>query len=191
MTCDIPDDGAERGGAARQWKVAAPLMLAVALAVTPALASEDIHLGPLVLMGEAAHYLEIGAGAFDFLDEDDAETSGAARIELRLGDKLGVIGPALGLIATLDGSVLGYGGLYADLALGPIVLTPMLAVGGYAQGDGKDLGGVAQFRSSLGLAYAFDGGVRLGAQFAHTSNAGLNEPNPGEEEIYLTVAWPF
>ena len=43
----------------------------------------------------------------------------------------------------------------------------------------------------LGVAYAFDGGVRLGAQIAHTSNAGLDEPNLGEEEIFVTPAWPF
>lgn len=154
-------------------------------------AAEDLKLGPLTLKGDDAHYLELGVGLFDFLDHSDDQTAGAARLELRLGDKIWFIGPALGLLATLDDAVYGYGGLYVDLAIGPLVATPLLAVGGYARGDGKDLGGVLQLRSSFGLAYEFAGGTRVGAQFAHVSNAGLDEPNPGEEEIYITAAWPF
>jgi lipid A 3-O-deacylase len=179
---------------AASWRPLGRMVLAFGLCLAAAGragAAEDLQLGPLTVMGDSAHYLEIGIGVFDALDHSDAETAGVARIELRGGDKLWFIGPALGLLATLDEAVLGYGGLYADIAIGPVVATPMLAVGGYAKGEGKDLGGVLQFRSSITLAYEFQGGIRLGAQFAHTSNAGLEEPNPGEEEVYLTVAWPF
>lgn len=151
---------------------------------------EDIALGPATLQGDGPHYVEVGIGLFDALGED-SDTAAAGRVELRLGDKLWFVGPAVGLLASFDESVFGYGGLYADLAFGPVVVTPMLAAGGYAQGDGRDLGGTFQFRTSLGLAYAFEGGARLGAQAAHISNAGIHDSNPGEEEFYLTYAVPF
>ena len=36
-----------------------------------------------------------------------------------------------------------------------------------------------------------DGPWRLGAQFAHKSNAGLDEINPGVESLYLMLSRKF
>jgi lipid A 3-O-deacylase len=94
-------------------------------------------------------------------------------------------------MANTDRGVFGYGGIYADLAYGNVVLTQMLGLGGYSKGDSKDLAGVFQFRVETGIAYEFDGGKRIGARVAHISNAGIHNFNPGEEELYVTYALPF
>ena len=151
------------------------------------------RLGPLEVLGDAPSYAEVGLGAFDVFAERDGsgERSGAAQLQLRWGQKLYFIGPVVGLLGNTDGGVFGYGGIYADLAYGSFVVTPVLAAGGYSEGGSKDLGGVFQFRAELGIAYEFDDGTRIGARLGHISNAGIHDDNPGEEELLITFAIPF
>ncbi len=146
------------------------------------------QLGPVVVHGDEADALMLGLGAFDLFDDN---SSAAATLEYRLGRKLFVIGPAIGGMANTDGGLFGYFGLYSDISVGKVYFTPMLALGGYHQGDSKDLGGVFQFRELVELAYRFDNGQRLGFRVAHISNAGIHEINPGEQEYYLTYAIPL
>jgi lipid A 3-O-deacylase len=148
------------------------------------------QLGPVVVHGDEADLLMLGLGAFDPFKESD-DRSAAANLEYRLGRKLFVIGPALGGMANTDGGLFGYVGIYGDISVGQVYLTPQVALGGYHQGDSKDLGGVFQFRESADLAYRFDNGQRLGVRVAHISNAHLHEYNPGEEEYYVTYAIPL
>lgn len=143
------------------------------------------------ILGTAPHYLDLGLGAFDLIAESDGRTSGAARLELRAGNKLWFIGPAVGVLANTDGGWFGYGGIYADVAYGNLVITPLLAAGGYDEGAGKDLGGDFQFRTVLTFSWQFANRVRLGVQVAHISNAGLDDRNPGEEDVLLTLGLPF
>lgn len=94
-------------------------------------------------------------------------------------------------MAAGDGGVFGYGGVYADVAYGPMLVTPLFGIGGYSRGDSKDLGGVFQFRGALGTAYEFGNGTRLGVHVAHVSNAFIHDRNLGEEELYLTYGLAF
>ena len=55
-------------------------------------------------------------------------------------------------------------------------------------GDGPDLGGNLQFRSSLGVGYAFDNGATLLAAYDHRSNADTRAINPGLETISIRYA---
>jgi hypothetical protein len=166
-------------------------LLAVALPLLttpPALAQERpvtpfLELGPVVLHGSEADLAMLGLGAFDPFDNYSAP---AATLEYRFGRKLLFIGPALGGMANTDGGLFGYFGLYFDLSAGPAYFTGQLAAGAYHQGDGRDLGGVFQFRQSIDLGYRFDNGHRLGVRVAHISNADIHDRNPGEEEYYLT-----
>jgi len=175
------------------------LLLALGLATGGASAAERdtvLELGPVALLGDGPigigpTYAELGLGAFDIVGEGRDETSGAAMLQLRLGYKLYGIGPTIGLMANTDGGVFGFGGIYADLAWGDVIITPVLALGGYREGDSKDLGGVFQFRSEVGVAYEFADGSRLGLRGAHISNAGVHADNPGEEEIFITYAVPL
>lgn len=143
------------------------------------------HLGPIVIHGNEADNLLLGAGAFDLRDE----TSPAGTIEYRFGRKVFVIGLSLGLVANTKGGFFGYAGIYSDLSLGSFYVTPQLAMGGYHEGNSSTLGGVFQFRQSIDLAYRFGNGHRLGVRAAHISNADVHPRNPGEEEILLTYSF--
>jgi lipid A 3-O-deacylase len=183
--------GKEGSWLAKAWLLGALSALA---ASAPARAEpRDVfyRLGPVELLGDTASYADFGVGVFDLFGEGDGRTSGAAQVQLRWGRKLFFIGPLIGLMANTDRGVFGYGGVYADLAYGNVVLTQMLGLGGYSRGDSKDLAGVFQFRVETGIAYELAGGKRIGARVAHISNAGIHDFNPGEEELYLTLALPI
>ena len=98
----------------------------------------------------------------------------------------------VGSMATTDADVYGYGGILLDVYFGRRwVLTPSFAIGGYAQGDGRDLGHVLEFRSQVEFAYRFDDRSRLGIAFSHISNASIGDDNPGVNSVVLTYAIPF
>jgi lipid A 3-O-deacylase len=145
------------------------------------------HLGPIVVHGNGADNLLLGAGVFDLRHH----SSGAGTVEYRFGRKVFVVGLTLGLMANTDGGLLGYVGAYGDLSYKRLYLTPQLAMGGYHQGSSQDLGGVFQFRQSLDIAWRFDNGNRVGIRAAHISNAGIHDINPGEEELFLTYSFPL
>lgn len=151
----------------------------------------SLSVGDVEFLGDGPNFIDLGVGAFDIIEESNGSVSAAANVELRFGEKLFFVGPAIGIVANTDGSVFGYGGIYADVRYRKFVVTPLLSLGGLKQGGGKDLGGVFQFRIGLTLAYEFDEGSRLGARVAHMSSAGINDRNPGEEEIMLTYTLPF
>ncbi len=68
-------------------------------------------------------------------------------------------------------------GWFVDLSVMP---------GYYDEGTpGNDLGNDLQFRSLLGLGYAFDGGQSVSVAVTHKSNAGLSSDNPGADAVLL------
>ena len=71
------------------------------------------------------------------------------------------------------------------------MLRPSFAVGAYADGNGKDLGGVLEFRSAIALAWRFDDRSRLGVEFSHLSNAGIYDTNPGTENLTVNYSVPL
>jgi len=102
--------------------------------------------------------------------------------------------PTLGGSATDLGDVwAGIGAKWTTQSLSdrPFFIEAFLMPGYYAQGDGPDLGGSLQFRSSLGAGYAFDNGMTVLASYDHRSNADTLDVNPGLETIALRVAFPF
>lgn len=138
-------------------------------------------------------YLDFGVGAFDV---DHSNQSAAGYVEYRYGKKLfNIVGPLAGIMANTDGGVFGYGGIYGDAKFWNLVVTPFFSVGGYHRGGSKDLGGVFQFREGITIAYEFDKGFnqgsRIGFRYAHISNAGIHDRNPGENELLLTYAIPL
>ena len=154
------------------------------------------RIGPIEVLGQEASHVEIGVGVFDvFKDiaftDDEENRSAAARLELRGGHKIFVLGPAIGVMANTDGGVFGYGAVYIDLVYGNIAITPLVGFGGYAEGSSKDLGGIFQFLASGSLAYAFPGGSRLGIRLSHLSSAGIHDDNPGVENLMLIYSLPL
>ena len=138
---------------------------------------------------EEPEFLAVSLGAFDMSDD---ETSAEARIEYRSDWRRWLVAPMVGLMVNSDGGVYGYGGLYLDVFLGRrLVITPNFAIGGYAEGAGKDLGSILEFRSGVEIAYRFDNRARLGVAFQHISNAGIVDTNPGAESLVITYAIPL
>ena len=133
-------------------------------------------------------FLVIGAGAFDIFDDHTAAEFDA---QFRLNTRLWIFRPQVGLFVTSDSAFYGYAGFYSDFHLGDsVVLSPSISVGGFHEGDGKDLGGAIEFRSAIELAYKFENKSRLGLQFGHLSNAGIYDENPGEEFLILNYSLP-
>lgn len=139
--------------------------------------------------------LGFSAGYYDVLAKDDAAVD--FRAEFRSGysmlrgiaprtfsgwDRYVQIRPMVGVEGTSDGAVYGYGGFVLDAFLTPnIFLSPNLVAGLYYNGNGKRLGSVVEFRSTLEAGYRFDNNWRLSASFGHISNAGFGNKNPGTE----------
>lgn len=141
---------------------------------------------------QATEYLSINTGQFEVLRDNDYDAwqFGA---EYRFEQVMYGIRPIVGGFATTDGSLYGYAGLNWDIALIPnrLFLIPNFAVGAYSDGDdGKDLGGVLEFRSGIELAYQFENQHQLGVALNHLSNASIYDRNPGEESLLVVYSIP-
>ncbi len=141
------------------------------------------------LAADEVDRLSLGAGWFDVLDDQD---SADFRLEYRFGKTfLGFVKPWVGAEANLDGALYGAGGVLADLHLGDrIVITPSFGVGLYSDGGSKDLGHVVEFRSQIEIGYQFEDQSRISLGFSHTSNAHLDEDNPGVEVAMIYYHLP-
>ena len=135
-------------------------------------------------------FVTVGLGYYDWY-EKEADTVDF-RLEYRHGDKLWIFKPWAGVEGTADGAIYGVAGVLVDLFFGRrIVVTPSLGAGLYYDGDGKDLGGLIEFRSQLEIAYRFNDRSRLGLAVSHISNAGLGDDNPGTEIVTLYYSAPL
>lgn len=149
----------------------------VGLAPLPAAADDD------------PAFLRLAVGRYDINDDMEAIEF---RAEYQSSRSFWIFKPFGGVMATTDGAAYGYAGFLTDFYFGRrIVLSPSIAAGFYIEGDGKDLGHVIEFRSSLELAYRFDNRSRLGISFYHLSNAGLSEDNQGTEILSLSYSIPL
>ena len=157
------------------------LILTISCALVPATPA---------VAGDAPETWVLSLGIFDFIDSDKAVEVGVQRrfSPFRLW-RLDLV-PMVGVSATDEESVWLYAGLRWDLSLGRWwVVTPNFAASLYEDGDGKDLGGVVEFRSGLEVARRLAGGGRIGLLFYHLSNSRIYEHNPGSESLVLT--WSF
>ena len=144
---------------------------------------------PAAAAEDDPHFLTLAAGYYDINDDMDAAEF---RAEFRARNKFWMFKPFGGFMATSDAAFYGFAGFLIDLYFGRrVVLTPSLAAGLYEDGDGKDLGHIVEFRSSIELAYRFDNRSRLGLSFYHLSNAGLDDNNPGTEVLSLNYSIPL
>ncbi len=160
-------------------RILGPLIGAILLAVAPGLSAAE----------EEPDFLALSVGAFDF---DDDDTSAEFRAEYRSDLRFWIFTPFLGLMFNSDGGVYGYGGLGLDIFLGRrFVATPNAAFGAYAKGDSKNLGSTLEFRTGIELAYRLDDRSRVGVAINHTSNASIDDRNPGANSLVLTYAIRF
>lgn len=143
-------------------------------------------LGPAAYGGEAQGWAA-SLGGFDLTDGSTPE----AGLEYRLAPfaeiRQGTLLPAIGISATGDGNVWLHGSLRFDWEINERwIVTPQFGTSLYESGDGKNLGGLLEFRSGLELTYRFEHGARLGLVFYHLSNAHIYTENPGSNSLVLT-----
>ncbi|MFQ5776231.1 MAG: acyloxyacyl hydrolase [Kiloniellaceae bacterium] len=161
-----------------------------AIALGLALAAAGAWRAPARAGGDDPAFVALGLGYFDVAQGEDGAVD--FRLEYRHDRRLWIFKPWVGIEATSDGAVYGAGGVLIDVYLGRrVVVTPSFGVGGYAQGDGKDLGSTVEFRSQIEAAYRFDDRSRLGLAFGHISNASLGDRNPGTEILNVYYSIPL
>ena len=138
-------------------------------------------------------YMVPYAGYFDITQDDNAAAQFG--VEYRVAPRYYTLRPAIGFNVSTDGSVYGYGGVFWDLELSLIgmqnwIFTPNFVAGLYHSGDGKKLGGAAEFRSGVELSYVFSNQHRVGVAFNHISNASIYDRNPGAETLLINYHIP-
>lgn len=143
-----------------------------------------------VALNETPAVISGGVGWFDILQQDDEAVD--FRLEYRHGEDFLWLKPWGGIEATSDGSVWGGIGVLMDITFfDTVVLTGSLAPGLYEEGGGKDLGSVFEIRSQVELGYQFENESRLAVSFSHTSNASIDDDNPGVEVLNLYYHLPL
>ncbi len=179
------------GPAIRRMAYVAALSMMAPVAAS-AQESVAFSIAGLDILGDGPDAVIAGAGAFNALSQDGEDASGEFRLEYRVGEKMGPVGPMFGLLATTEGAVFGYFALYSEIRLwNRWYLTPAAGLGGYSEGNDKDLGGVFQFHLSADVSYRMGNGHRIGLKVAHISNAFIHDENPGAESLLLTYALPL
>lgn len=135
--------------------------------------------------------IAISAGSFEVFEDSTLELG----IEYRFTEMESFFNiiPAVGVSANSDGGYWAHAGGRYDINLGEKwVLTPQLAVVGYEDGDGQDLGSGFLFRTGIELGYRIDTSSRVALTLYHMSNADLAKNNPGSESLMLSYSFsPF
>ncbi len=136
-------------------------------------------------------FLTIGAGWFDFNRQKD---EGAEfRVDYRSDFKLWHFKPFLTAAGVTNGMTFIGGGILLDVYFGRrFVVTPSFAPTWWrGKTDELDLGHGLEFRSQIEFAYRFDDRSRLGIAVSHSSNASLDEINPGTETLLINYSYPL
>lgn len=134
--------------------------------------------------------IAIGLGAYQVFDESEI----GAKLEWRGSDfsTINNLSPIAGVEIDASGALYGYGGILYDWRVAEkIAIVPSFAAGLYHEGDGKDLGGTFNFRSTLEVDYLLSPNTRAGISISHKSNAGIYDHNPGTEEILAVYSFGY
>ncbi len=133
--------------------------------------------------------LYLGGGVGDILDDHPQV---GWTLEYRPALRLFHVGPWFSLGRGKDRETYASAGVLINLQLGGRwLLTPSFGAGYYTSGDGLDLGHELEFRSGIECTYRFNNGSRLGCAFAHLSNGGIVDRNPGTELLLLMYGFPL
>jgi len=138
--------------------------------------------------------IAVSAGQFNTLEKDVSYEAGweaqfaPRRFRLAgLSRFLPAVSPAVGGLATSQGTLYVYGGFRFDLPLGAAWRIGMQeAAGLYYHDFGRNLGGSLEFRSGIELSRRLGWRSRLGVLLYHLSNAGFYGRNPGTESLVVT-----
>ncbi|MCX4190532.1 acyloxyacyl hydrolase [Methylophaga sp. OBS3] len=131
--------------------------------------------------------IAFSTGAFEVFESDNSAEFGA---EYRFAPQAWSLVPAIGVSANSDGGYWTHAGLRYDFKLGEkFLLTPQLAIVGYEDGGGTDLGSGFLFRSGIELGYRLSNASKLSVTLYHMSNADLAKNNPGSESLIVSYSF--
>lgn len=98
------------------------------------------------------------------------------------------IAPAAGIEAATGGARFYYVQVQRDFRIDDRWLViPAFGLGFFQDGGDLQLGHSLQFRTSLSFGYRLRARWRAGVTFTHISNAGMEDGNPGTEEMAVWV----
>ncbi len=128
--------------------------------------------------------MQTGIGLFDI----GHSNQGMLQLEYRGGHSMYHIHTLAGAYLTTDESFYGCLGLAYDIGLGEKwKLTPSFAVGGYAQGNGVDLGSWLLFRPAIDVSRVWSTKIRLGLHYSYLSDFN----NRGANNLSLFISIPL
>ena len=138
--------------------------------------------------------LSVYTGMFDFSDNGKRSSLIGFQHqdeELNRDTFLGNLSPITGAMITADNASYFYTGVQANYKIGNWNFNPSFAPGYYAEGDGKDLGHVIEFKSELQFSLDLSKSSELGFSYNHISNASLGEKNPGANSYMFNFVKQF
>ncbi len=101
------------------------------------------------------------------------------------------ISPVTGFFITENNASYIYTGIETNYKLGRLNITSSFTPGLYANGDGKDLGSIIEFKSDVQLFYDVVESMNLGMSYDHVSNASLGDKNPGANSYMFNFLKKF
>ncbi len=135
-------------------------------------------------------------GTFDVIDkegDDQASLLGMVHKNTNLfrDTMLGKFSPITGGFVTGKNSVYLYTGIEGEYNIGSLKIYPSFAPGYYEKGDGKDLGGVLEFKSEIKLGFDISENSEIGFSYSHISNNTWGDINPGADSQHITFSKNF
>jgi hypothetical protein len=156
--------------------------------IAAAVAGVTLVASDALAQDRAPSRLTLGAGAIGIGSGTDAAFSGS--IEWQGAQPLfWRVAPLAGALATSDGATYVFAGVHIDFPIAEHwYFTPSVAVGGYSEGGGKDLGHGVEFRSQGEVWYRISANRHIGLSIYHLSNAGIGDRNPGTNGAAATYS---
>ena len=150
----------------------------------------------LVNADEGNKDISFYTGTFDLLDKEGDDQTTLFGIEHKNPDLfrdtfLGKFKPITGAFITGKSSVYLYTGIEGQYGIGPLKILPSFSPGYYEKGNGKDLGGILEFKSEIKLDFDFFADTKLGYSYSHISNNDWGDTNPGTDNQQIIFSKNF
>ena len=145
---------------------------------------------------EKANDISFYAGTFDIIDKEGDDQTNLFGVEhknpnLFRNTFLGRFSPITGGFITGNNSMYLYTGVEGQYNFGPLKILPSFSPGYYEKGNGKDLGGVLEFKSEIKLGFDIFENSKIGYSYSHISNNNWGETNPGTDNQQITFSKNF
>ena len=149
-----------------------------------------------VLADERNNEVSFYTGTFDVIDKEGDDQTSLFGVEhknpnLFRNTFLGKFSPISGGFMTGDSSIYLYTGIEGQYGIGPLKILPSFSPGYYEKGNGKDLGGILEFKSEIKLDFDFFADTKLGYSYSHISNNDWGDTNPGTDNQQIIFSKNF